>query len=159
VNDTANFNTAFSNNGSTDVGTAKTGVGWGEDSEMGYMYYVHLGNKGFYVPNDSNPGNFSVVQSGFGLSNTGPFANLLADYYWTDKAFGSSRAWYFGFIDGGQDRSNQSGNGFQGRSGFRAWAVHSGDLIGPPAAPVPLPGALWLLGSALVGVGARARQR
>jgi hypothetical protein len=155
VNDTATLNFGFSNNGSTDQGTAKTGVGWGEDSELGYMYYVHLGNKGFYVPNDANPGSI-VEQSGFGPSNTGPFANLLADFYWTDESFGSG-AWNFGFNDGFQNLNFQFED-------FRAWAVHSGDLIGPPAAPepqnVPLPWVAALgLGGLLCLRGARACQR
>jgi hypothetical protein len=127
VNDTANFNTNFSNNGSTDFGYAKTNVGWGEDSEMGYMYYVHLGNKGRCPPNDGSPGS-CAQQSGWGLSNTGPFENLLADFYWTDEALGSSGAWGFGFRDGSQVNFSQFGFG-------RAWAVHAGDLIGPPPPP------------------------
>ena len=65
VNDTVNFDTAFSNNGSTDYGTAKTNEGWGEDSELGYMHYVHLRNKGLYLPNDADTGSF-VLQSGWG---------------------------------------------------------------------------------------------
>ena len=96
VNDRA-FNTAFSNNGSTDVGTARTGVGWGEDSELGYMYYVHLGNGGLWLPDDANPGS-TVVQTDWGLWglwNTGPFRNLQTDLYWTNLAFESSGTWGF----------------------------------------------------------------
>jgi hypothetical protein len=47
------FDYAFSNNGSTDGGTAKTGTGWGTASEYGHMFYVTLGNKGFCTPNDA----------------------------------------------------------------------------------------------------------
>jgi len=143
------FTTTRSNNGSSDRGTAKTGQGWGEHNEMGYMYYVHLGNKGFWVPDDANPSS-QVEQSGWGSANTGPFSNLFSDtpfgWYWSDREFGSSEAWSFSFHSGGHLEHNQI------RSS-RAWAVHSGDLL------IPLPGALWLMGSALVGVVAGARRR
>jgi hypothetical protein len=148
VNDTSTFNTASSNNGSTDVGTAKTGVGWGEDSETGYMFYVHLGNKGYFVPNDENPDS-TVLQSGWGLSNTGPFSNLTNDFYWTNLVFGPLGRSAFHF-----DLGIQSG---AQPSGASAWAVHPGDLIGP--APVPVPAAVWLFGSAVSVVVGFGRSR
>jgi len=150
VNDTRTFNTVFSNNGSTDRATARTGVGWGEDSEMGYMHYVHLGNRGRWVPNDANPGS-SVEQAGAGLVNTGPFANLLPAIYWTGEPLGAGSAWYFNFDFGFQSNFVQV-------EIYRAWAVHPGDLIGA-STPVPAPGAALLLVSALAGAGARARRR
>ncbi len=140
VDGTANFNTAFSTNGSTDWGTARTDQGWGGHSEMGFMYYVHLGNRGFWLPDGT------FVQSGWGLQNTGPFRNLIPEWYWSDRPIGSSGAWGFSFNDGFQNGAGQG-------SSDRAWAVHPGDLL------IPLPGALWLMGSALVGVVAGARRR
>jgi hypothetical protein len=135
------FDTSYSENGSTDRGYAQTGVGWGAASELGYMYYVHLGNAPF------GP-----------LTNTGPFENLLPDFYWTDRVSGPSFAWNFLFGLG-----NQRNDGSRS-SGYRVWPVHPGDLIGPPPAPepqsVPLP---WVAALCLAGVlglsGVRGRRR
>jgi hypothetical protein len=145
VDGTATFNTRFSNNGSTDVGTARTGErgGWGRHSEMGYMYYVHLGNKGGAAPNDADPGAW-VEQPGGGLTNTGPFANLLPDRYWTDQPFGSSSAWLFHFSRGSQFNDFQSFDD-------RAWLVRPGEI--------PVPAALPLFVSAVAVVLARAGRR
>jgi hypothetical protein len=147
------FNFELSNNGSTDRGYAKTGEGWGEHSEMGYMFYVHLGNKGFFLPNDADPG-ANDIQPGWGLANTGPFANLQSSVYWSDEALRPLDAdvfTVFNFSNGAQFRIGPD-------AGWHAWAVHPGDLIGAPA-PVPLPGAALLLGPVLAGLLARPRRR
>ena len=57
------YNTAFTNNGSSDQGYANTGIGWGTDSELGHMFYVTLGN------------------SAFSLTNSAPFSHLAANDY------------------------------------------------------------------------------
>lgn len=46
-------------------------------SEMAHLYYVTLGNKGFTTPGTGTP-----LQSGWGLSNTGPFGNVQRYPYW-----------------------------------------------------------------------------
>jgi hypothetical protein len=153
------FDLTFSNNGSTDLGTARTGVGWGTASEMGYMFYVHLGNLGFCTPNDASPG-ICAPQAGGGLSNTGPFANLLLDTgHWTDTAFvdtasASTLAWGFAFDFGFQ--ADDAGEDIDAA----AWAVHAGDLIGSPPMPepqaVPLPvAAVVALAALLIPTGLR----
>ncbi len=145
------YNHDFSNNGTTDRGTAATGVGWGGASELGYMFYVHLGNKGIFTPNDANPGATVGPQPGYGLTNKGPFLNLRPEAYLTLNEVGTVENVVFGFQNGFQSTS--------GRQDFpqRAWLVHPGDLLGvtaasdqlPPGTIVPLPGGLLLLGSAL----------
>jgi len=60
----------WSYDGSTSLGYNNT------TSEMGHLYYTELGNKGYY---DTN-GNY---QAGYGLINTGAFANLLSGWYWS----------------------------------------------------------------------------
>lgn len=133
------FDYAFSNNGSTDRGSAKTDIGWGTASELGHMFYVTLGNKGLCTPDDSLPGG-CVLQVGFGLTNTADFlnVNVQSDYYWSGTEYGgvSDFAWLF-----------NSGMGFQENFDkvftLFAVAVRAGDVAGPT--PVPEPGALGLL--------------
>jgi hypothetical protein len=138
----SSFDTSFSTDGSTDLGSARTGIGWGTFSEMGFMHYVHLGNGA------------SPTLSG-SLVNTGPFSNLIDDFYWTDTIFSTrfsgELAWEFNFSSGRQFPEPPVVES-------RAWAVHPGDLIGPAAAPIPLPGSLWLLGSAVAGIATWARR-
>lgn len=134
------FNTALSFDGTTDFGYARNGIGWGVKSEMGFMHYVHLAR-------------------GRRSSNTGPILNLVPIAFWTnveDRANPNFvEAWAFDFFDGYQflpDRQTLAG----------AWAVHPGDLIGPNVPspePVPLPGAIWLLATALAGMGFSVRRR
>ncbi len=131
------FQTGFSTNATTDLGYAKTGAsgGWRNGagtpvSEMGYMYYVNLANLGFCIPNDVAPAS-CANQSGFGLTNTGPFSNLQSGFYWSGLEFApnpSSFAWRFGFNVGVQSGSPKGNQLF-------AWAVRSGDV-----AAVPEPG-------------------
>ena len=114
-------------------------------SEMSHMFYVTLGNLAFYDTSGSGP------QTGFGLTNTGPFTNLQSSYYWsaTEYAPDTNYAWGFLFLNGGQ------GNGYKGYDLY-AWAVHSGDV---GAAIVPVPAAVWLFGSGLLGLIGLGRQR
>ena len=67
------------NNGTKDYGRARTGVGWGTASELGHMFYVTLGNLGHCIPSPTESESAAwKVQPGFGLSNTGPFLNVMA---------------------------------------------------------------------------------
>jgi hypothetical protein len=103
---------------------------------MGYMYYVNLGSKGYIAPDGTYP------QSGFGLNNVSYFHDLQSDHYWSGTEYSANPdlAWVFYF-----------GSGYQYNFGkgitFYAWAVRDGDV-----GPVPVPGAVWLLGSGLIGL-------
>lgn len=101
-------------------------------SEMGNMFYNVLGNS---------------VGS---LSNTGPFSNVFTTEYWTAtefSSFPSTIAWIFSMNDGNTNYSVKSNEKF-------AWAVHTGDV-----SAVPVPAAVWLFGSGLIGLIGVARRK
>jgi len=89
------------------------------NSEMGYLYYETLENKGLYDTIGNNP------QPGWGLQNSDPFINLQANDYWssTEHAPLFVDAWYFQFNNGFQNLSSKDGN-----RQF-AWAVLDGDVV------------------------------
>ncbi len=145
------FDPVFSNNATTDRGYADS-AGWVDGttgdpvSDMGHMYYVNLGNKGFCTPDNGNPSG-CTEQTGWGLTNTGLFTNLQSSNYWSGTEFDSSIAWNFLFLDGSQSTFDLSGN-------LYAWAVRPGDV-----SAVPVPGAVWLFGSGLIGLLGLAKRK
>lgn len=116
-------------------------------SEMAYMYYVNLGNKGFSDTSGANP------QPGWGLANTGPFSNLQPNLYWsgTDIPSKPNLAWDFVMSHGYQGAYFMTTNG-------NAWAVRSGDVTAAAAVPEPEAWGLMLSGLALVAAAARWRK-
>ncbi len=139
----------------TDTGTpgcnpAYTGTDCGYNvdtstSEMAHMFYTTLGNKALYDTSGGGP------QPGWGLTNTGPFSNVQSSYYWsaTEYAPSTGSAWYFSTNYGNQNWANKTFS-------YYAWAVHSGD-VGAPT--VPVPAAVWLFGSGLLGLIGIARRK
>jgi len=112
-------------------------------SEMGHLYYTELGNPGYLDTSGNN-------QSEYGLTNTGDFEHLIADWYWsgTEYAEDPSSAWGFGMSYGVQ------ANYFKDYPHY-GLAVRSGQV-----SAVPVPGAIWLLGSGLIGLlGIRRRRK
>ncbi len=106
---------------------------------MGHLFYTELGNSE----------NHDTSSGSSGLQNTGDFYHLDGTWpYWsgTEKTTGST-AWSFNMRWGSQDVYNE---------GFIALglALRSGNV-----SAVPIPGALWLLGSGLLGLlGIKRRQ-
>lgn len=138
------FNYDYSNNGSTDIGYNITSP----QSEMAYMFYVNLGNPGYYTPMDEYSGCY-VNSSNSCLDNVGPFSNLQAGVYWsaTEYAPFTVSAWTFGMFVGLQ-------NGDPTDADRYAWAVSPGDVAAVPEAQTY---ALMLAGLGLVGWCARRR--
>ena len=112
-------------------------------SEMSNMFYNVLGNIAYYDTSGVGP------QAGYGLANTGPFSNLQPSGYWsaTEYAPVTLNAWLFNMDDGYQyDLFNTN---------IRyAWAVQSGDV-----SAVPVPAAVWLFSSGLLGLIGVARRK
>jgi len=111
-------------------------------SEMAYLFYNTLGNLGYCDPGTSTVSTCSGPQTGWGLSNTGPFSNVQSYFYWssTEYAPDPAYAWYFDFGYGDQLNGVETYN-------LYAWAVQSGN-----AGVVPVPAAVWLFGSGLLGL-------
>jgi hypothetical protein len=147
------FSYAGSYNGSTDTawnisapGSAYPGS---TGSEMAHLFYTTLGNQAYYDLNGNiqNSGNYSYL-------NKAPFTNEyglggLLYACWSNQTGrpGVGDAFYFSFTGGRQE------TGLLTTGSFQAIAVHDGN-IGPdgPISTVPVPPALWLLGSGLAGL-------
>lgn len=139
--DTGTSGCNFSPTGGTDCGFNVDTA----SSEMAHMFFSTLGNLSYY--STSGVGN----QPGWGLTNTGPFSNLGPGLNWSamEYAPSTSNAWYFDFGYGSQDFIPKTYN-------LYAWAVHAGDV---GASAVPVPAAVWLLGSGIIGLIGMVRGR
>lgn len=116
-------------------------------SEMASMFYDTLGNLGRF---DTSGGDF---QPGWGLTNTGEFINLdIWTVVWTNMVDMQHQgdAWVFYFDNGHQTSDALNLDDYYG------WAVHEGDV---GAAVVPIPPALYLFGSGLLGLIGVARKK
>ncbi len=149
VNGTA-YDYSFAYDGTTDIGfnisAQGTTYAGSTASEMANMFYNVLGNNGWY---DTSGVATGCTAPNYCLTNTGPFSNLQSSYYWsaTEYAPNTSYAWGFSTYEGGQ------GQGFKTGS-FSAWAVQSGDV-----GAIPVPAAVWLFGSGLLGLIGVARSK
>jgi len=151
-------------------------------SEIRYMYTNNLGLKSILGPNGGfqpdygifSNGTFNGVdQSSFGQNSVGPVTNLQSSIYWSADGYIEDPAFdpysmpnpysidpfdpayatrYFQELAPEQYAmyfDNRFGNVDVGEkhSLYFAWAVRPGDV-----AAVPLPGAAWLMGGALIGL-------
>lgn len=135
------FNCGYSTNGSTDYGYNTTLVN-PNASELAHLFYNELGNLGYYGSNGQ-------VQPNHGVTNQGLFQNLESMWYWTGTQYAAypSFAWAFN-----TDYGDQS---LDGSKTYRllGWAVSPGQVTS-----VPPPTAVWLFGSALLGLAGLRRK-
>lgn len=124
-------------------------------SEIGHLFFTELGNHA-YPPN-------AIPNTGFpdGLTGqTETFQHLYASQYWfgtlgTPVGSHVQQAWNFSTKLGGQGQAIAFYDGAPYGTGLYAMAVRDGDV-----AAVPVPAAIWLLGSGLAGLaGTRLRRK
>lgn len=112
-------------------------------SEMGNLFYNVLGGyagTSIATIHNTNYDLFSNIQSS------------PSRLYWSASEYApnSITAWYFVMGNGGQNYNISK------TYGLYAWAVQSGDV---GASVVPIPAAVWLFGSGLIGLIGVARRR
>ena len=175
--DSLNFNIAVSNDGTTDQGYARTTTngldgGWRDAdgtpvSELGYMYYVNLSNFGKC---DENLSGCTTFTRDWGLNDTAQFTNFSFDTiesilgrYATGADLsneievalldGRDYVWSFNIKTGNQVLQVKD----TGFGNLAAWAVRDGDVAALVA--VPVPAAVWLFGSGMLGLIGIARRK
>ena len=156
--DGSTFNYSWATNGSADKGyhisDAGTIYAGATGSELAYMYYNNLlGNEPYFNTDRSkNPLWTGVVSPDFTDATDGlpeSFTNLQSYVYWsgTEYARDTTLAWHFYTNYGGQDVIKKTNE-------FYAWAVRPGDV-----SAVPIPGAVWLFGSGMLGLAGMVRRK
>lgn len=106
-------------------------------SELGNMFYNVLGGTAFSDIASTHNANYDL------------FSNVIPWAYWTgtERTGVTTSAWTFRFDTGEQRSFNKSIEAY-------AWAVQTGDI-----AAVPIPAALWLFISGLLGLTSFARNK
>jgi len=135
--DTGSPGCDFSFAGGTDCGyNVQTKSGDTVYSELAYLWYVELGNKAVCDPITSTTTKCVHPDAVWGLTNTGPFADLQDGSYWLGLTYSEDPdlAWYFAMF-------GSQGPPAEKRFGFNFMAVRPGDS----ALSVPEPGSYALL--------------
>ncbi len=106
------------------------------DNEYGHLYHYGAG---------------TTLGSGITQNSPGPFSNIQHDDYWSGTEFGPNpdRAWVWRFVGGSMDPHLKEEELFH-----YAWAVRDGDV-----GAVPIPAAVWLCSSGLIGLLGIARRK
>lgn len=141
--------------------TGTTGKGFNiTTSELGHLFYTELGNKG----QRNTDGTYNPYGT-YGLLNDGDFQRLLSTPYWSGTEspgypYYSYAAWEFNTGGGLQyiDYANKSNP--KSAIVLRTGQVTYIDPAGEGVTPTPIPGAVLLFGSGLLGlVGLRRSKK
>ncbi len=122
--------------------------------ELAHLFYVTLGNPGFYDTTGAPSGCY-VFGAEDCFDNPGPFVNAPFPYlYWNaGEAPTPAEAWVFrldmGALGAAVTREENQ---------YLVWAVHPGDVGSVGVVPEPEAYALWLAGLGCVGLAARRRR-
>ena len=108
------LNYDFSCDGTTDYGKNNTALN-SRASELGHVFYNELGN---LADLDTS---CVARQTGYGVTNSGPFRNLENSLYWTGTNFEPffENAWHFHTDNGGQGNDHKAVQ-------FYVWPVSTG---------------------------------
>ncbi|WP_442498540.1 hypothetical protein [Methylobacter sp. sgz302048] len=146
----SSFNYTLKYDGSSDRGYNITSP----YSELAYMYYANLDLKSSFSTSATSQEDYGIFGNGtyngtniisFGQNDVGLVKNLQAYYYWSGTNVpNSAYVWAFNNANGDQIYSDKTKQ-------FYAWAVRDGDVAGSASA-VPVPAALWLFSSGLLGL-------
>ncbi len=130
------YNYSFSYNGSTDeaynVCAANSAYPYSTASELAYLFYDELGNKGFYNVS-------GTAQSGYGTTNAGPFINL-SKLPWPGAPTAYVIFWSTPQVDIGDAMSFRFDDGMQyvydTAHAFYVWPVLPGDPANSGSTPI-----------------------
>jgi hypothetical protein len=151
------FNGYLAYDGSTDNGYNITGP----HAELAYMYHVNLGLKGYFDTTRNVQSDFGIFGNGTynGVDNTSwgqtnvKLVNNLQNYvYWSGSTYNPPYTYYaliFDTYNGSQSQDYKVNQ-------LYAWAVRPGDVA---ASSVPVPAAVWLFGSGLIGLASFTRRK
>jgi len=106
-------------------------------NEMGFLFFAELGGVAGSPITTTHNSNYDLFQ------------NLLPNLYWTgtEITLYPGTAWGFTFSTGNTGMYGEGG-------GQYAMAIHAGDV-----SAVPIPAAMWLFGSGLLGLIGMARRK
>ncbi|MCK9564009.1 MAG: DUF1566 domain-containing protein [Bacteroidales bacterium] len=155
--DGVGFNYVANTNGTADRGFNVSAPGTlyagSMANELAHLFHNSLGNMGWCAIADGTVGEcISPTADNYwewGLVNTGPFDNMVANRYATGvtSTIDPDRAFDFDFSHGQVGTGGKGGN-------LYAIAILDGNV-----SVVPVPAAVWLLGSGLLGLVAVGRKR